>query len=92
MIHQGGWGASASVEQGGSYYSRAEIVQHSADGHNMADIWQSGNANQAMVYQHSGGNQASIRQGGDNLSASISQHSGGYGYGQGNSATIRQGY
>ena len=93
-IHQAGWGAWANVEQGGSYFSRAEIVQHGADGQNMADIRQSGSANDALVYQHTGGNQASVQQMGNNLSASIMQQSNGYGYGYGagNNATIRQGY
>lgn len=92
QIHQSGWDAWASVEQSGSYFSRAEIVQHGYEGANRADIWQTGGANEAMVHQNGGGNHASIQQAGNSLSASIMQQSGGYGYGQGNSALIRQGH
>ena len=95
-IHQSGWDAWASVEQGGSYSSRADSMQHGGEGPNRADIMQSGGMNEAMIHQHTGGNQATIQQMGNNLSASISQQGNGgygygYGYGQGNTATIRQG-
>jgi hypothetical protein len=82
-IEQSGYGARAWVEQGGSMYARAEIVQHGWGGENFADVRQSGI-----------GNQASIFQSGSNLSASIVQNANGYasGYGSGNTATIRQGY
>lgn len=93
QIHQSGWEAWASVEQGGSYSSRADIMQHGGEGPNRVDIMQSGAFNEAMAYQHTGGNQATIQQVGNNLSASISQQGNGYGYGYGygNNATIRQG-
>ena len=89
MIDQSGYGARAWVEQGGSMYSRAEIVQRGWGGENFADVMQSGSGNQAMIYQE-GSNQGSIYQAGSNLNATIVQISNGYGYG--NSATIRQGY
>lgn len=96
VIEQSGYAANALVEQGGSMYSRADIMQSGWEGGNMAEILQHGEANQASVFQ-SGSNQAMIYQAGNNLNASIMQNSNnsgnsyGYGYGYGgNTATIRQ--
>jgi hypothetical protein len=93
MIQQSGSDAMASVEQGSSAYSRAEIWQQGWGGQSMADVVQSGYGNMASV-QQMGGGQASIYQSGSNQNASIMQRSDnyGYGYGYGNSATIRQGF
>jgi len=93
MIQQSGSDAMASVEQGGSSYSRAEIWQQGWGGQSMADVVQSGYGNLASV-QQMGGGQASVYQSGSNQNASIMQRSDnyGYGYGYGNSATIRQGF
>lgn len=94
QIFQSGGNAIASVEQGGSMYSRAEIMQHGWGGQNAADITQQGTNNQGNVFQYGGDNRGSIYQSGNNLNASISQQSSGYGYGYGygNNAVIRQGY
>jgi hypothetical protein len=91
MIDQSGSGAVASVEQGGSSYSHADIRQQGWGGQSMADITQSGSGNMASVEQMGGG-QASIYQSGSNLNASIMQRSDNYGYGmsEGNSVMIEQ--
>lgn len=80
-IDQSGYGMRAWVEQGGSVLSRADIVQSGAD--NAADILQAGVSNQASIFQASGGASASIVQSSNGFSA---------GFGNGNTATIRQVY
>jgi len=83
-IEQSGFDSLASVEQGNSSYSRAEIMQNGG--------WSWGGGNRAEIVQSGANNQASIQQSGSNFSASIVQGSQGYGYGNGNVATIRQGH
>lgn len=83
MIEQTGFDSFASVDQGSSAYSRAEIRQSGMG-------WGDGSGNRAEILQSGANNQASIQQSGSNFNAMIVQGNPGYGNSYGNSAFIRQ--